>query len=284
MVKQKSAIGVSRHNNRDDGRIHSIGTARTYTDVLSAYTQWLQEERLGDLRSSGRDEAIQYLELRSTEVSQSQLNKDRQAIQSCLGERLPVLKSEVDVVRGSRLYTTEQLALVREQQTPHNAVATEIVERTGIRAHELLTIRPAVEQRRSAHRKWRSDLHNGCKGLVYTVQGKGGLVREVMIPHHLADRLESTRRATPQLVTDRGVRYISYYDIGGGQRWSMSFTAASSRALGWSSGGHAVRATWACNRVAELQGMGYGIETAKEVCSQNLGHFRPDVLEYYLRR
>ena len=284
-VSQRLAIGVSRHDHRNDGLIHSVGTARAYTEALSSYARWLREGRLGDLKAAGRAEAIVYLEFRSTEVSQAQLDKYRQSIQASLGERLPVLKSEVEVIRGSRLYTPEQLAFVREHQTKRNSLATEVVEKTGIRAHELLTLRLAAEQPRSGHREWRSDIHAGRDGVLYTVQGKGGLVREVMVPAYLAERLEATRLTTPQVVTDRGVRYSSLYDIGGGQRWSQSFTTASSRALGWSTGGHAIRATWACERVAQLQSMGYGMQAAMSVCSQNHGHFRVDVLEkHYLSR
>lgn len=283
-VKQKSAIGSPRHGNRDDGRIHSSGTARTYTEALACYTTWLQQERLGSLHSSGRNEALQYLSLRSTEVSQAQLDKDRQAIQAVLGEQLPRLKSDVESIRSSRLYTPEQLALVSNYQTPRNALATALVEATGIRAHELLTIRPVAEQPRSNHRQWRSDLHAGREGNLYSVVGKGGLKREILINFRLAELLESTRHATPQTVVDRSVRYTSHYDIGGGQAWSQSFAAASKRALEWSAGGHAIRATWACNHVASLQASGYSLEEAKAVCSQNLGHFSPATVDYYLNR
>ena len=65
----------------------------------------------------------------------------------------------------------------------------------------------------------------------YTVVGKGGLVREVLIPVRLVEKLESRRLAEPQQVKDRGVFYQSHYNIGGGNNWSSSFSAASKRAL-----------------------------------------------------
>lgn len=281
-ISQKLAIGQARHGNRDDGRIHSIGTARAYTEALSTYTAWLQAERLGDLRGTGRDVAMQYLELRSTEVSQSQLDKDRQALQAHLGERLPVLISEVEQVRSSRLYTAEQLAILQEHQRPHNALASAIIAATGARVHELYTIRPASEQPRSGHRVWRTDLHAGTEGRLYTVTGKGGLTRELMVPAALADRLEKLRLVSPRVVVDRDVRYLSHYSVGGGQALSQSISAASSRALGWSAGAHAIRATWACAQVEKLQAAGYGIEAAKSICSQRLGHFDPATVEYYI--
>jgi integrase len=226
---------------------------------------------------------MRYLEFRSTEVGQAQLNKDRQAIQSIIGERLPVLKSEVESIRGSRLYSQEQLAMVQEHQSPRHALATALVAATGIRSHELLSVMPSAEQPRSNHRTWSPKLHDGLSGQCYTVVGKGGLTREIVL-EGLAALLEAVRLDSPRLVVDRGVRYTSHYDIGGGQAWSQSFTAASKRALGWTAGGHAIRATWACNRVEQLQRMGYGMEAAKAVCSQNLGHFSPATLDYYLER
>jgi integrase len=290
-VSQKLAIGEARHGNRDDGLIHSIGTARAYGEALSTFTQWLQDERLGDLRGAGRDVALRYLELRTTEVGQAQLNKDRQAIQSHLGERLPVLKSEVEAIRGSRLYTAEQLAMVREHQSERHGhvLATAIVEATGIRSHELLTLRLATDFPRSGHREWRPDLHAAMEKLhgenyrCYVVTGKGGLSRHVYMSKFLSDKLQSTFLASsPRVVIDRGVRYVSHYAIGGGHAWSQSFSAASKRALGWSAGGHAIRATWACARVEQLQAAGYCLDDAKAITSQNLGHFSPATLEYYI--
>jgi len=284
-VSQRLALSESRHDNRDDGRIHSVGTARAYSESLSTFTSWLQDEKLGDLQGVSREVAIQYLELRTTEVSQAQLNKDRHALQSCLGERLPVLRSEVELVRGSRVYTPEQIAIIQQHQSPKHLLASQLVAATGIRAHELYCLRLETEKSRSSHRVWRDDLHAGLSGGVhYVTTGKGGLVRSVMIPADLAEKLESTRYAVPRTVVDRGVRYEPHYAVGGGQAWSQSFSAASKRALGWSAGGHAVRATWACNRVSELQSLGHSLGDAKLICSQNLGHFRADVLEYCLGR
>lgn len=281
-VSQRLALSESRHDNRQDGRIHSVGTARAYTEALSTFTSWLQDEKLGHLQGASREVIIQYLELRTTEVSQAQLNKDRHALQSCLGERLPVLRSEVELVRGSRVYTQEQIAIVMQHQSPKNMLASMLVAATGIRTHELCCLRLETEKSRSSHRVWRDDLHAGLSGVTYVVTGKGGLVRSVMIPADLAERLELTRLAESRTVIDRSVRYEALYAVGFGQAFSQSYSAASRRALGWSAGCHAVRATWACNRVAELQSLGYSLGDAKLICSQNLGHFRADVLEYYL--
>lgn len=108
-------------------------------------------------------------------------------------------------------------------------------------------------------------------------------MREVLIPHELSERLEALRLETPQRVTDRGIFYQSHYDIGGGQRWSNSFSAAADRALGWSTGAHGLRHSYAQDRMIELQNRGLTRNQALETVSQEMGHFRPEITETYLR-
>ena len=71
----------------------------------------------------------------------------------------------------------------------------------------------------------------GRAGVVYTVAGKGGLVREVLLPHSLAERLEAGRLDVPERVVDRGVRYLQRYVVGGGHAFSTLFSRASIEAL-----------------------------------------------------
>ena len=118
---------------------------------------------------------------------------------------------------------------------------------------------------------------------LYTVDGKGGLKREVALPLHLAEQLENCRLKKPERVTDRGVHCTQYYDLGGGQAWSQSFSAASKNELGWSTGAHGLRHGYAQDRVGELQGDGYGHDSALETVSQEMGHFRADITRVYLR-
>ena len=118
---------------------------------------------------------------------------------------------------------------------------------------------------------------------AYTVQGKGGLIREVRIPPDLAQQLEGQRLVAPRTITDRGIFYPQYYGIAGGQRWSNAFSVASQRVLGWSAGGHGLRHSYAQERLKELQRQGLRWEYALETVSQEMGHFRPQITEVYLR-
>jgi integrase len=119
--------------------------------------------------------------------------------------------------------------------------------------------------------------------VIYTVKGKGGLIREVALDKNLSDTLEKYRLDSPRNVTDRGIFIEQYYDLGGGKKWSDSFSKAAQRELGWSSGAHGVRHTFAQARMLKLQSIGYGYEQALGIVSQEMGHFRPSITEVYLR-
>lgn len=282
-VKQLSEIGSSRHDNRADGRVRSIRTARNYEQALSGLTAWLQINRLGCLRDLDRDKALLYLAERAEQVRQPTLDQDRQAIQTLLGAQLPRVTSELTSALSGRAYTSDQITAIAAAQSDRHALATEIAAACGLRAHELLTIRRADEQAPSQHRTWRPDMHHGRIGQLYVVVGKGGLRRSVLVPGELADRLEARRLDQARVVVDRGIRYESRYDIGGGQAWSSSFGSASQRVLGWSTGAHGCRHSYAQTRMHELQGTGYRYDAALAVVSQEMGHFRASITEVYLR-
>lgn len=277
--------------------VQSVRSVSNYEAALANVAEWQKEEHKagregGDLRSLTSDQAIAYLENRGEVVGQKMLDQERQAIQLMqqhvtgkLGEneRLPVVKSELQQVLSSRSYTREQVAAIAERQTDKNALATQIAHAAGLRAHELLTLRLASERPADARPARDEKFAIREKGERYTVIGKGGLCREVMIPRELAERLENTRLAEPQRVTDRGVHYQSHYAIGGGQRWSNSFSQASNAALGQSTGGHGLRHSYAQERMGELQRDGLSYRDALEVVSQEMGHFRDSITEVYLR-
>jgi integrase len=287
--------------------IKSVSTVRNYEQRLKQITVHLQEHRLGSLRDMTPARALDYLRQRAETVGQKTLDMERQALQAMMqhvtyqlspGQTLKVIKSTAPTApkgkagqptlgrrlsEESRTYTHEQVALITTRQSPHNALATEVAHAAGLRAHELLTLCRIHHQApdvRPAHTLKFFGIREDS--IAYTVHGKGGLTREVRIPIHLAKRLERTRLPEVRSVTDRGVRYHQFYEIGGGQPWSKSFGAASKAALGWSNGAHGLRHTYAQERMSTLQ---YELtrEEAKRVVSQEIGHFRPEITEIYLR-
>ena len=282
-VSFRSAASQAQHAVRELD-LESQGTERGYEQALKGCAEFLKENRMGDLRGLDADKAMAYLEARSQEVSQKTLDMDRQAIQAVLGEKLAVVKSEIESAQTSRAYTHEQAQLVAGAQSDKHSLATQIAENAGLRAHELLTIRPADERPADTHREYRDDRFAGREDVrIYTVEGKGGLCREVAIDRNLAEKLEERRLDEPRSTYDRGIGYQQHYDLGGGKQWSDSFSKAAERELGWTQGAHGLRHEYAQERMNTLQENGYNYQEALEVVSQEMGHFRPEITEVYLR-
>lgn len=285
---EKQAASVMKELQGDT--IQSVGTARNYEQALKNVATDLARDNLS-LKDTTPEIAKSYLEARAEQVGQSQLDMERQALQTMMqnvtgkleqGERLAVVQSEQQQAQNSRAYTAEQVQAVAEHQSGKNALSTQIAHSAGLRAHELATLAPKGE-RAADSRPALDTKFEGREAANYTVTGKGGLTREVSIPKELADRLEQTRLDTPVAVSDRGVNYEQHYNIGHGQAWSQSFSSASDRALGWSEGAHGVRHSYAQERMDELQSNGYSRDSALAVVSQEMGHFRPEITEVYLR-
>ena len=282
-VARKLALGTGRHDHRNDGRIHSLGTARGYGQALKGFADYLREHRLGDLPSATDQEARQYLAERSHQVGQKTLDLDRQAIQMHLGLRLEVVRSDRESALSTRSYTPAQVERIASAQSEANGLATRLAYHAGLRAHELLTLRPAGERSASGHRQWSADRFAGREGVRYTVVGKGGLVREVLLTRELAAAVEARRLEEPRLVVDRGVQYVQCYTIGGGRSWSQSFSSASRRELGFSNGGHGLRHSYVQERMDELQRRGMAYEQARATVAQEVGHFAGETTEAYMR-
>lgn len=290
-LRRVLALRTPKHGNRDDGKVHSVGTARSYQQALTRVAEWMRERRDNKgLERLTAEEARAYLEERALVVRQKTLDQERQALQILpLVGKLERVKSHPDLkptrlASEGRAYTPEQVEIIARAQTPRNALATRIAYASGVRAHELMTLLTAAERPPSDHREWSPERFDGREGFqLYTVEGKGGLKREVSLPAHLADELEARRFRKPERVTDRGVRCNQHYDLGGGNAWSKSFGTASRNELGWSTGAHGLRHSYAQDRMDELKGDRHGHASALETVSQELGHFRPDITKVYLR-
>lgn len=280
------------------GGVLSISTANTYRGCLKVFCDYIKERRLGDLMHATRVSATRFLESRSGEIEQKKLDQYKQAIQCflrCTGalgkdEKLENIKSTLVTKLEHRAYTHEQVRLVMEHQRPNAALSTELALRCGLRAHEIYTLERRSEKDpdkrfypgTNIEKNLPSKFSGMGAGERYIVTGKGGLVREVFLPSDLAKKVEQHRLPEPRKITDRGIYYTQKYDLVGGQRLSSSFTSASKRVLGWSTGLHGARHSYAQDRLRELTKK-YSYDTAKETVSQELGHFRADITDAYLR-
>ena len=288
IIRLRLSLGKSRHTEPSSKQIHSVGTARAYEQSIKQAAEWGRSNRHQSMPDWTAEIAQQYLAFRADQVGQKTLDLDRQALQILpLVDKLDRTKSGYDSERKlaeiGRAYTDPQIAAIALAQNDRNGLATEIASAAGLRAHELFTLRPAAEQPASTHREWTPERFAGIEGERYTVIGKGGLVREVVLPIVLAERLEAARLAEPVRVADRKVYYQQAYDISAGNTWSSSFTNASKTQLGYSTGAHGLRHGYAQQRMDTLQGSGKLREDALLIVSQEMGHFRPDITEVYLR-
>lgn len=280
----KAEAGV--RGTQGTGRIHSIRTLDKHVSCLKLAGDWAREKHgLRHLSALTAAQAQEYLEHRAADgVGQKQLDADRNALEFVTGKgSLARVASLAKAAPKGRAYTPWQAVAVMRAQDAQNALATRIAHEAGLRGHELLTLRRAGEARPSKHRSWRPERFAGREGVRYVVTGKGGLRREVLLSKEAAELLEARRLGEPRTVADRGVNYEQAYDINGGNRWSSSFTAASLRALGWSAGAHGLRHAYAQERMGELLGLGFHYREARDILSQELGHFRGDIVETYLR-
>ncbi len=284
--RHRMKVQQNIRGSRTTGKIHSLATYNKYSTALKLAGEWTQEHlNIRHLRELNSTIAQQYLGYRAEKgIGQKQLDADRNALEFILGKGvLQRQKSGKEPNQSSRIYTAEQITLICQGQNSKNALATQIAYHAGLRAHELLTLQPIREASASNHRHWRNDRFERREGERYIVIGKGGLRREVMIPMAIVKSLEVQRLGQPCIVKDRGIEYEQYYDMGGGNRWSKSFSAASTRILGWSKGAHGLRHCYAQERMQELQTLGKRYFDARDVVSQELGHFRGDIVETYLR-
>lgn len=279
------ALGTPRHGRRHDGLIHSRGTHRNYIQALRGVSRWLRASFGLELADLDERLAYLYLEERAGVAGQKTIDLDRQALQVLLG-KLTVIRAtdpRNELASRHRAYTAQQVEmLVRLADAPLR-LPIRLGWEAGIRAEELLTLRRR-EERPPSRRSWgreRFALIGDCH--IYTVRGKGGLVREVALSPSTARELEEHRRPLPTVVRDREILIESYYDMPGGQQVSQAFGDLSRRVFGWSNGFHGLRHAYAQRRVAQLIEGGHTFARAREIGSQELGHFDPKSMNYYLR-
>lgn len=276
---------------RRAGQIAGLGTARTYQDGLKLVHDWMRQNGGGALSELSIKRARKFLNERATQVSQPTLDRDRQAIQALLqqsgklghDQKLEVIKAVRQQQLTPRAYTPEQIIAIRDRLAPHNALALDLAYAAGLRAHELLTL-SRVDEASPDQRPVDPAKFVGRENHTrYIVKGKGGLAREVSLPNQLARQLEELRLDQPRIVRDRGILYQQRYAIGGGQALSQAFSTASRAVLGYSTGFHGVRHSYAQQRHYEAQRLVGDPERALRIVSQELGHFRQEITEVYLR-
>jgi len=294
-VKQLKTPGEKRENIRNTDKIPSDTSSKHAERAFTGFERYLQANKLGNIYDANPDKVKSYLDERSQKADPVTLNQEREALNKWLYHvnQNQVPKNEIkekgqqpgrELSKKSRYYTKEQVDKIQEAQTEKNALATKVAYEAGLRAHELQTIAKPSEQPPDK-RPWRQDRFIGKEQdeKTYTVIGKGGLIREITISKETAQHLEQRRLMEPKNIMDRNKKYTVKYDIGKGNSWSASFTKASKRQLGWSKGAHGLRHSYAQERMNQLQNQHYTYSDARQVVSQELGHFDISKTNDYLR-
>jgi len=282
------ALGSPRHGHGRDGLIHGLGTYRTFKEGITLLSRWLRREYDFELDDLDESLALNYLAERSCVVGQKALDRDRQAIQLLLPRRLTRLRAadpHDELAKRSRACTVEELQLIKRFLSEDAAFACDLSWEGGLRAGEIPAIRHPYE-RPASSRRWDGDRFAGIapeRRRIFTVRGKGGLIREVCFSPETSERLEARRLPREIHVRDRTIDSRSAYRICGGQALSQAWSTASKRAVGFSNGFHSLRHSFTQRRVRELIALGFAFGRALEIVSQELGHFRPSITRAYLR-
>jgi integrase len=285
IARDKTRYSSKARQNREHHPIRSVGTRQAVVSALKVFGRFLEASKLGNLGAVPSGAAQIFLLARAASgISRSQLKKDRMALEFAFGERLEPAAALPRAARPPREVSREQMDQIVKRQSPRNALSSEIAYDSGARAFELLTIARPEEQPPS-DRNWIETMHLGsAQGVAYTVRGKGGLVHLIMLRKDLAEALERTRRPKPIKVRDRKRDLLSYYDIAGGVQWASSYRKAARRAFGESPGGHSTRHGYVANRRHTLKNLGLGKKAIDATISQEIGHFREDIIgQYYAR-
>jgi integrase len=263
--------------------VRSLGTARAYQNCIANFLQFRDE---GNAPSDGpflRAEMDDFLRLSSLTWQQATLEQNRLALNKIFSVDLPRYQAAIPTVLSGRAYSPDEVERIIPHQRPRNAISTRLLYAAGLRAFEAARLCDVDVIERS-NRPWRDDLFCGLTDIVIcSCPGKGGLVRYAAVPKALYEELDKRRFPVPTEVRNRKHSYLATFDIGSGQALSQSFTAASTRALGFSLGIHGLRHSYIQRRLAQFEAMGIPRRTALEICSQEVGHFRHEITLTYTR-
>lgn len=281
MTVKNTTLGVSR---KDAGEwaIVSLGTARTFCQTYVNFLKWCDGQEIAP-RSATHQDGKNYLITRTLDLCQATLNRERIALQHHFKKRFKCYVSLVPLKKKMpRRYAYGEAIQILMRAGKSLGISILISLMAGVRACELLTIAPVEDQPESV-RPWLAERFlylQGCR--AYTVKGKGGLVRTVMLPLWLSVALETCRLPTCVRKTDRGIYRESRYDIPGGKNFSNQFSKIAKKVLGFSRGAHGLRGTYAQIRLTTLVKLSVPFEKARLIVAQELGHFSPANLRYYL--
>ena len=273
-VASRVVHGTQRHDVKhlQFPPITSVATETAYRSSTTQFARSLWKNQRIKLLRSELSHAMGWLNERASFVRQKTLDLDRQALSHKFSDRIPWVKSQVPDLVKWRPYQPKQIELLMEEARSNEDLPIAICTTAGVRTMELVTICKAGDHAES-ERDWPERFLGRETWVPYVVHGKGNLFREIRVPLEISEALEKVRRPQPVRVASREQKYWSYYDILGGQRFGQAFSRLSVRALGWSTGAHGLRHSFARFRFIELLEHGLDENLAVRVLAGELGHF-----------
>lgn len=286
LIQRVDGVGQSRSYAERNGLISSLATKRNYHGCTYRYLEWREINGLPMNEQDRLQDLVAFLEEVSEVYQQKTVDQYRSALAIVFKKsgKIPKVKSQIPTNARARNYHLSEVLLLIKDIQPKNSLAILLCYFSGLRAHEILTLRRVDEGEKSKSRKWSEGRFFGLADYtLYIVTGKGGLVREVAVPNELVEIIENLRLAEPRIVFDRGIKYLHFYDMGYGKSLSSCFSKASSKTLNWSEGLHGLRHSYAQNRFYQLLNLEVKFEVALKIVSEELGHFRAKITLCYLR-
>lgn len=287
IVRKNVHHGLSRHTFPQiaKSKVVAVLSEKAHVSTLIQYSVWLHEKKGKHLKNASLEESKMYLEAISKIKSQSTVSLARQAINLHLHPSSPIsfVKSQIPNKCENRAYSDQQIAFLRQEAEPDLALAIGLSDAAGLRGMELFTLADQSNLTASERDYHPHRFAGRADDVPLLVHGKGRLIREVRLPPELAAELRKLARAEPQKISHRGAHLQSHFQLVAGQTFSQRFTDLSLKVLGFSNGAHGLRHSFAQRRRNELLCLGYPLEEAIQILSNELGHFSVKNTLAYLR-
>ncbi|GAV19077.1 hypothetical protein MMIC_P0005 [Mariprofundus micogutta] len=196
-----------------------------------------------------------------------------------------------DAPTDGRAYLQPHIKEIIANQPPVYGLMTEVVYEGALRVSEINNLRPAAEFPAQISEQRLSQLvdyrFSGREGVYYTVTGKGGLDRTIILGEELSERLEAFRLDETRMIKSErgedGRSFEQHYDFPSGEEWAKNFSVTSKDLFSWSRGAHGLRHSRVQELVKSFQEQGFTWDQSRLAVSQEIGHFRVSEINTYLR-
>ena len=235
---------------------------RITPDLIRDYLQSKLAEGVSKQTMQTTMSAIEKLELALNRHAETTNNPQRYDFQSALKEiRKEVRQMKYDV--KPRAYQNPQRIIENLKNPDHRAVA-ELQYRSGARIHEAVVIK--LEQLKG----FRQDIDGTQKGVI-TIRGKGGKVRDLLVPTHTYEHIQKT-------IESKGIWKVDQTS------YRKALKEACLQAGEKPLGSHGLRWNYASERLNVYVEKYGSLERALAETSKDMGHDRADITLRYLRR